>query len=144
MALTSVIRYVEVKDSSATDGSGLTGKAYSDFTAKYLVQGGTLTSLTTEDISTLGTYQAPTSAAHIRIKELAGSAPTNGIYEVHFHNTQTAAAGKKLWLFLSVAGGVSVRFELDLLVGDVASINQISTSSVTTVNANVGTTQPIN
>lgn len=115
MSLSSVIRYVEVKDSTATDGSGLTGKVFGDFTAKYLVQGGTLTSLTTETITTLGTFQAPSDASHLRIKELNSAAPTKGIYEVHFHDTQVANTGKKLWLFLSVTGGVPVRFEMDLL-----------------------------
>jgi hypothetical protein len=39
-------------------------------------------------------------AAHIRIKELAGSDLTKGIYEVHFLNTQVVASGLELWLFL--------------------------------------------
>lgn len=115
MSLTSVIRYVEALDSTATDGSGKTGLAFGDITAKYLVQGSTLTSLTTETITTLGTYQAPTSAAHIRIKELAGSDPTKGIYEIHFHNTQMADSGKKFWLFLSATGAKFQRLEVELL-----------------------------
>lgn len=143
MALSSLIRYVRALDSSATDGSGKTGLAFGDVTAKYLTMAGTLTSLTTETITTLGTYQAPTSAAHVRIKELAGSDPTKGVYEVHFHNTQLAAAGKRLWLFLSATGAAFIPLEVDLLANDVVSINQIATTSVTTVNANVGTVQPI-
>ncbi len=115
MSLTSVIGYVRAYDSSATDGSGKTGLAFGDFTAKYLTQGGTLTSLTTETITTLGTYQAPTDASHIRIKELSSSAPCQGIYEVHFHNTQTAVAGTKLWLFLSATGAAIQPLELDLV-----------------------------
>ncbi len=144
MSLTSVIRYVRALDSSATDGSGKTALAFGDITAKYLTQGGTLTSLTTETITTLGTYQAPTDAAHIRIKELSSSDPCKGVYEVHFHNTQVAASGQKLWLFLSASGAAFQPLELDLLEHDVTSINQISTSAVTTVAANVGTTQPVN
>lgn len=101
-------------DSTATDGSGKTGLAFGDITAKYLTQGGTLTSLTTETITTLGTYQAPTSAAHIRIKELAGSNPTLGVYEVHFHNTQMVDTGKRLWLFCSASGAVFQPLEVDL------------------------------
>jgi hypothetical protein len=114
MSLTSVIRYVRALDSSATDGSGKTGLAFGDVTAKYLVQGGTLTSLTTETITTLGTYQAPTDASHIRIKELSASDPCKGVYEVHLHNTQVASAGVKLWLFLSAAGAAFQPLELDL------------------------------
>ena len=160
MSLTSVIRYVKVLDSTVTDGSGKTGLAFGDFTAKYLTQGGTLTSLTTETITTLGTYQAPTDAAHIRIKELSNANPSKGIYEVHFHDTQVSSIGKRLWLFLSASGAVDVSFELDLsdvsgrlpgaltaggnMKTDVQAINAVSTSLVTTVNANQGTTQPVN
>lgn len=115
MSLTSQIRYVRGLDSAATDGSGKTGLAFGDFTAKYLVEGGTLTSLTTETITTLGTYQAPSDAAHLRIKELSSSDPCKGVYEVHFHNTQVAATGKKLWLFLSASGAAFQPLELELL-----------------------------
>lgn len=115
MSITSQIRYVCALDSTATDGSGKTGLAFGDITAKYLVMGGTLTSLTTETITTLGTYQAPSDAAHIRIKELAGADPTKGVYEVHFHDTQLAASGKKLWLFLSATGAAFQPLEVDLV-----------------------------
>lgn len=115
MSLTSVIRYVQALDSAAADGTGKTGLAFGDITAKYLTKGGTLTSLTTETIATLGTYQAPTSAAHVRIKELAASDPTKGVYEVHFHDTQVAEAGKKLWLFLSATDALFLPLELDLI-----------------------------
>ena len=103
MSLSSVIAYVQALDTSATDGSGKTGLAFGGITASCLTQGGTLTSLTAQDITALGTYQAPSDAAHIRIKELNNADPTKGIYEVHFHDTQVAAAGAKLWLFLSAA-----------------------------------------
>ncbi len=115
MSLTSQIAYVRAYDSAATDGSGKTGLAFGDFTAKYLTEGGTLTSLTPETITTLGTYQAPTDASHIRIKELSSSDPCKGVYEVHFHNTQVAVAGAKLWLFLSASGAAIQPLELDLI-----------------------------
>jgi hypothetical protein len=103
-------------------GAGKTGLAFGDITAKYLVEGGTLTTLTTETITTLGTYQAPTSAAHIRIKELSASDPAKGAYEIHFHDTQVAAAGKKLWLHLSASNTLFEVLKVDLLDGDVRSI----------------------
>lgn len=120
MALTSQIRHVEVLDTSVTTGAGLTGKAHSDFTAAYCVDGGTLVSLTTETIATLGTYQAPTLSDHIRIKELNSADPTKGMYEVHFHNSQLSS-GTRLWLYLSVTGGKAQRLELDLV--DVKPVN---------------------
>jgi len=114
MSMSSVIRYVSALDTAATDGSGKTGLVYSDITAKYVVEGGVLQSLTTETIATLGAYQAPTSAAHIRIRELAATDPTKGVYEVHFHDSQVASGGKKLWLFLSAAGARFELLEMDL------------------------------
>lgn len=114
MSLTSQIRYIRALDSAATDGSGKTGLIFSDFTAKYNIQGGTLTALTTENITTLGTYQAPTSAAHIRIKELNSANPTKGVYEVHFHDTQMAS-GVLLWLYLSASGAAIAPLEVDLV-----------------------------
>ena len=115
MSLTSVIRYVFALDNTATDGRGKTGLAFGDITAKQVIQGGTLTSLTTETITTLGTYQAPTSAAHIRIKELANTDPTKGVYEVHFHDTNMVNTGKRLWLFLSASGASFEPLEMDLI-----------------------------
>lgn len=150
VSLTSVIRYAQALDSAATDGAGKTGLTNSDVTAKYLVQGGTLTSLTVETITTLGTYQAPSSAAHIRLKELAGSDPTKGIYEIHFHNTQVQLSGKRLWLFLSATGAAFQPLEVDL--SDIAdrlpeiapdTAGGLPTTSyyspVTTIDANVVT-----
>ncbi len=123
MSLTSVIRYARALDTAASDGSGKTGLAFGDITAKYLTQGGTLTALTPETIATLGTYQAPTDATHIRIKELAGSNPTEGIYELHFHNTQVLSTGQRLWLFLSATGASFTPLELNLIVPPTATEN---------------------
>lgn len=139
MSLTSQIRYVEALDSTATDGSGKTGLAFGDITAKYLVHGGTLTSLTTETITTLGTYQAPTSNAHIRIKELAGSDPSKGIYEVHFHNDQVVNTNKKLWLFLSASGAKFQRLEVDLL--PYADLNATNAANLASAASNYSATR---
>ncbi len=133
MSITSVIRYVQALDSTATDGSGKTGLAFGDVTAKYLVQGGVLTALTTETITTLGTYQAPTDATHIRIKELAGSDPSKGIYEVHFHDTQVVSTPEKLWLFLSATGARFQPLELDLAT--MVSTNDKASTLLTNVAA---------
>lgn len=133
MSLSSVIRYVRALDSAATDGSGKTGLVFGGITAKYNVQSGTLVALTTETITTLGTYQAPTSNSHIRIKEVNATDPTKGIYEVHLHNDQVAIAGKKLWLYLSAAGAAFQPLEIELdkvMAGDeMALINDAITAA---------------
>lgn len=114
MSLSSVIIYVKALDTSSTIGAGKSGLAFGDFTAVFGVQGGVRTSLTCETITTLGTYQAPTSNAHIRIKEWSSSAPTDGIYEIHLHNDQVAVAGTKLWLYLAANGALIDPYELPL------------------------------
>ncbi len=111
MPLTNQIRYIKAR--LTADGTPATGFTSGNFTASYLINGGTLTSLTKQTISVLGTYQAPSSAAHIRIAELSGSDPTAGIYEVHFHDTQLAT-GAKLWLFLSAPDADIDPLEVDL------------------------------
>lgn len=137
MSLTSVIRHIEALDSTATDGSGKTGIVFGSFTAKYCIDGGALTSLTTETITTLGTFQAPSSAAHLRIKELNSGDPTKGIYEVHFHNSQLVA-GSKLWLYLSANGAKVQRLEVDM------SAEAISQALQSQANTNANTTIPGN
>lgn len=114
----SVIRMIEVLDTSLLDGTGLTGKIHSDFTIKYRLRNGTLISLTPETITTLGTYQAPSANTNIRIKELNSADPTKGIYEVHFHDDQVAPQGEHLELYVSVAGGKCQPYELSLLQSD--------------------------
>src|SRR5688572_7207743 len=118
MPLTSQIRCVYAADSAF--GGGMIGLVPGDITAKYRIDTGVLITLTPETITTLGTYQAPTSAAHIRIRELDDTDPTKGFYEVHFHNTQLAT-GRKLYLFLSAAGAEFTALEMDLIAVSVSS-----------------------
>jgi len=113
MALTSVIRFVRALDTASTTGGGKTGLTHSDITAKFVQPGGTLTSLTTETVTTLGTYQSPTSSAHIRIKELSSSDPAKGVYEVHLHDG-TISSGSHIIIMLSATGAAFVPLEFDL------------------------------
>lgn len=70
--------------------------------ARYIAPGGTISSaLTLEDVTTLGTYQAPTSNLHLRFKEVdATNMP--GVYEIHLHNDWFTGAYR--WLSLSFTG----------------------------------------
>ncbi|HUW32324.1 MAG TPA: hypothetical protein VM223_11995 [Planctomycetota bacterium] len=134
---TSVIRHVRALDAAETDGSGKTGLAFGDFTAKYVKPGGTLVSLTTETIGTLGTYAAPTSNAHIRIKELAAAAPTEGVYEIHFHN-DWFASGEIFTLFISATdmGDLALEMQLDAPPATAAALTTHD-GKLDTVDANV-------
>lgn len=108
--LTSLIRTTRAYND---DGSPKTAVAFGDVTAAYRVNGGVSVALTTQDITTLGTYQAPTSAAHIRIKKISDSNPHKGELEIHFHNDQLTT-GDVLWLSLSLASGNILPLEIDL------------------------------
>lgn len=114
MALTSHIEHIRIVDSSSPTGEGLAGKVFGDFTIKLLPKNGVLSAaLTTQSITTLGTYEVPTSNAHIRIKEVNAADPTKGLYEVHFHNDQVAG-NERTTMFISVAGGSVDPLEIDL------------------------------
>jgi len=64
-------------------GSGKTGLAFntSNLTFQKITSGGVVGALTGETIATLGTFAAPTSAGHIRFKEIDATA-LPGLYEV--------------------------------------------------------------
>lgn len=118
---TSVILHVFIQDSTSTTGAGKTGLAYNtaNLACKYVRDGETLSSaITLEDISTLGTYAAPTSAAHIRFKELNSASPNAGDYEIHIHNDWVNATGSRRSLVISMGGATGMaplRIEIQLL-----------------------------
>jgi len=101
----SNIDYVFIQDSSSTTGAGLTGITSSSpgLAGRYIYPGGTSVALTFESITTLGTYQAPTSNAHLRIKELdATNHP--GVYEIHYHNDWFSTANARKAAILTIKG----------------------------------------
>lgn len=116
---TSVIRHVFIQDSTSTAGAGQTALAYdtASLTAYYIYPGGTATSLTLETISTLGTYAAPTSAAHIRFKKVDD---TNmpGVYELQFHNDWFSVASARKGAVLQMKGATGMaplNLEIDVI-----------------------------
>jgi hypothetical protein len=170
---TSVVLRLKLLDSSSTTGAGLTGLSNassgliistiadneSSATA-YTVAGSTV-----ETITTLGTYAAPT-ATKCRFKEV-DSTNHKGVYELQFADARFAVSSAKS-LLISVLGATNLA-QADFVVPlvsddpyvakpanyaslsidgsgrvDVIKINSVSASSVTAINANVGTTQPVN
>jgi len=116
---TSIIRAILILDSASEVGAGKTGLAYStgSLVGYYWYPGiSAAASLTLEDITTLGTYQAPTSNAHLRIKEIS-SANMPGLYELHFHNDWSSIVNgrKQIVIMLKGASGMvqtTLRIEL--------------------------------
>ena len=84
-AETSVILLVYIQHSTSGAGLGSLDQT-SSITGGYVKRDGTGVALAVdEDVATEGLYQAPSTAAHVRIGTPANM-PT-GFYELHFHNT---------------------------------------------------------
>ena len=114
----SQILHVFIQDSSSTVGAGLTGLLFSSagLACKYINAGGTLSgAITLEDITTLGTYQAPTLNTNIRFKEVNSASPSQGVYEIHVHNDWMNLTGGSLVIMLAGATNMAqFRLEIDL------------------------------
>ncbi|MEK6760107.1 MAG: hypothetical protein AABY51_10070 [Deltaproteobacteria bacterium] len=115
---TSQIFHVFIQDSASTVGAGKTGLAFNTagLACRYITSAGTLSAaITLEDITTLGTYAAPTSNAHMRIKEVSNADPSKGLYEIQVHNDWMILSGGNLIVMLSGAAGMApVMLEIDL------------------------------
>lgn len=110
---TSVILRVKLLDSSVTTGAGITGLTYSSSGLKISTiteneaSATTYTSAgsTTEDITTLGTYAAPT-ATKCRFKQVdATNHP--GVYELHLADARFAVASARS-LLVSISGATNL------------------------------------
>lgn len=102
---TSVILTVFIQNSGETDGSGLSGlDQTSGITGGYLKRNGTGVALAVdEDVTTEGTYQAPSTAGQVRI-----GTPANmpaGTYELHFHNDLFTTAD---WVTVILSGATDM------------------------------------
>src|SRR3972149_1717259 len=116
--VTSQILHIFIQDSSATTGAGLAGLLFSSagLACKYINAGGVLSgAITLEDITTLGTYQAPTLNTNMRFKELNSASPSQGMYELHVHNDWMNLTGGSLVIMLAGATNMAqFRLEIDL------------------------------
>tara|TARA_R110000868_G_scaffold53984_1_gene169217 strand:+ start:36 stop:932 length:897 start_codon:yes stop_codon:yes gene_type:complete len=138
---TSQIFQVFVRDSSSTTGGGLTGltNASGSLTAYYHRDTDTTATAISLVTMTVGTF---TSSG---FKEVD---PTNlpGVYQFCPPNAALAAGATSVIFFLKGATNMApLPIEVDLQAQvDVAFVNAVATSSVTTINANIGQTQPLN
>lgn len=117
---TSVLFHIFCQDSTSTSGTGKTGLAFGDFSCRYVRAGETLSgAITAEDISSLGTYQAPTANTNIRIKKLDDTNAA-GLYEVHLHNDWVNATGtrRSLVIILTASGMAPLPMEIQLTALD--------------------------
>ena len=116
----SIVLRVKILDSAATTGAGKTGLLFSSTglriaaiadneatTTAYTAAGST-----TETITTLGTYAAPT-ATKCRFKEV-DSTNHKGVYEIHLADARFAASNAKS-LLVSISGATDAA-ETDVLI----------------------------
>ena len=115
---TSQILHIFIQDSSATTGAGLAGLLYNSasLVCRYINAGGTLSgAITLQDITALGTYEAPTLNTNMRFKEVSSASPSQGIYEIHVHNDWMNLTGGSLVIMLAGATNMAqFRLEIDL------------------------------
>jgi len=102
---TSVILTVFIQDSSSTTGAGLGSLIEtSSITGGYVKRNGLGVALTVdENVTTEGTYEAPTTAGQVRIGTPANM-PT-GFYEFHFHNDLFTTAD---WVTMGFTGATDM------------------------------------
>jgi len=140
----SNIDYVFIQDSSSTTGAGLTGitSGSSGLAGRYIYPGGTSVALTFETITTLGTYQAPTSNAYLRIKELdATNHP--GVYEIHYHNDWFSTANARKAAILTIKGVTNMaqlnhKVTIDYALQPATAARTLTVSSTGAALANLG------
>ena len=126
---TSLILRVKLFDSTQTNPTGLTGLTYSssglvisaiaDTEATTVVYASG--SSNTEDITTLGTYSAPTSGK-CRFKEVdATNHP--GVYEIHLANTRLSVSNARS-LLISIRGATNL-VQADVVV-QLNNLNEVA------------------
>lgn len=129
-----------VRDSSKTDGSGLTGltNATSGLKWYYIKDGDSSPTSVSITSATLGTF---TSGGFI----VADGTNMPGVYEIGIPNA--ALSGGTCHMMLSGAANMvpaPIEIQTDNVPADAKAINAVATTSVTAINANQGTTQPVN
>ena len=142
-----LIFHVFAQDSTSTSGAGKASVAFSSFTCYYIRNGEAISgAITPQDITTIGTYAAPTANTNIRIKAVDN---TNmiGIYEVQIHLdwVNTTNSCQSLTIFLSAAGVAVLPIQIPLVAFDMQTATQkvdLDTIKTQAVTAAAGVTFP--
>ncbi len=126
---TSQIIHVFIYDSTATTGAGKTALIHSDITAYYVRAGGTLTALTMETISTLGTW-ASTGDNYLGFK-LLNDTNAPGVYELCLPNNILAAGTNQVVIQLRATGAAPCNIEIQLanVPSNVKAVSDDSTAA---------------
>lgn len=135
---TSVILTVFIQDASSTSGAGLGSlNSASSIVGGYVRRNGTGVALAVDEaVSVPGTYQAPTTAAQVRIGTVANM--RTGTYELHFHNDLFAAGAD--WVTITLGGATNMAdlpievqltdLDLNTATVDVGAINGSAAAAI--------------
>jgi hypothetical protein len=131
-ANSGLIFHVFVQDSTSTTGAGKASIGFASFTCYYIRSGEAISgAITTQDITTIGTYAAPTANTNIRIKAVDN---TNmiGIYEIQLHLdwVNTTNTCQSLTIYLSASGAAVLPIQIPLRALD-AQLLQATPTNIT-------------
>jgi hypothetical protein len=112
-----LIFHVFAQDSASTTGAGKASIAFSSWACRYIRNGEAISgAITPEDITTIGTYAAPSANTNIRIKAVDN---TNmiGVYEVQIHADWVNATNTchSLTLYLTATGVAVLPIQIPLV-----------------------------
>lgn len=138
---TSNIITVFIQDSSSTTGAGLAGLDESSSIVGGYVREGELGSALAvdENVTTEGTYEAPTTAGQVRIGTPANMRP--GVYELHLDDSLFVAGTEILTIVLGGATNMA-DLPLEIQLIDELAIQSVGSRQVT-INIKDGVAAPI-
>lgn len=111
-----LIFHVFAMDSTSTAGAGKASVAFGDWSCRYIRAGGALSgAITPEDITTIGTYAAPSANTNIRIKAVDNTNAI-GLYELQLHIDWVATGSESLTIFLTASGVAPVVLTIPLVL----------------------------
>lgn len=127
-----LIFHIFAQDSASTTGAGKASIAYSSWTCYYIRSGEAISgAITPQDITTIGTYAAPTANTNIRIKAVDN---TNmiGIYEVQIHAdwVNTTNSCQSLTIYLTATGVAVLPIQIPLVAYDPQSSTSLGLSRI--------------
>lgn len=112
-AITSVIKHVFLQDSAVTTGAGKTGLLYSGVTAYYIRAGGSVTALTMQTITTIGTWANAGGNDYLGFK-LVDDTNMPGLYEIQLPNNILAAGANQITIMIKGTGIAPCQIEIQL------------------------------
>lgn len=142
---TNRIFTVKIQANNVTTGAGLSGlDQTSGIVGGYVREGSTGVALAVdENVTTEGTYQAPSTVAHVRI-----GTPANmraGTYELHFHNDLFLTGAESLTITLGGAtnmADLNIEIQFDSQTAEIVSGVDAILADPADVALAVGARQP--